>query len=168
MTNADKFKNLFGIYATELWSMPEKDFLKWLNSEVMNCSEMPNNSDTISRQAAIDALGNGAMVNYQASGHDNGLIKAINVIKGLPSAEPQWIPVTERLPEYGVEVLAHDEFGDFSINHVIDEETGDWFFDGVVAWMPLPKPWKGADDKTCYVVNEQLGRTILGQTERNE
>ena len=42
MTNADKFKSLFGIYATELWSMPEKDFLKWLNSEVMNCSESPN------------------------------------------------------------------------------------------------------------------------------
>lgn len=56
MTNADKFKNLFGIYATELWSMPEKDFLKWLNSEVMNCSEIPNNSGTISRQAALDAI----------------------------------------------------------------------------------------------------------------
>ena len=55
MTNADKFKHLFGIYATELWAMPEKDFLKWLNSEVVNCSEIPNNSDTISRQAAIDA-----------------------------------------------------------------------------------------------------------------
>ena len=56
MTNADKFKNIFGLYATELWSMPEKDFLKWLNSEAMNCSEFPNNSDMISRQAAIDAL----------------------------------------------------------------------------------------------------------------
>lgn len=54
MTNADKFKNIFGLYATELWSMPEKDFLKWLNSKVVNCSEIPNNSDTISRQAAID------------------------------------------------------------------------------------------------------------------
>ena len=54
MTNADKLKNIFGLYATELWSMPEKDFLKWLNSKVVNCSEIPNNSDTISRQAAID------------------------------------------------------------------------------------------------------------------
>jgi Pyruvate/2-oxoacid:ferredoxin oxidoreductase delta subunit len=56
MTNADKFKHLFGIYATELWSMPEKDFLEWINSEAMNSSEIPNNSDTIYRQAAIDAL----------------------------------------------------------------------------------------------------------------
>ena len=53
MTNADKFKSLFGLYATELWAMPEKNFLKWLNSEVSNCSEFPNNSDCIDRQDAI-------------------------------------------------------------------------------------------------------------------
>ena len=46
-------------------------------------------SDLISRQWAINALGEGAMVNYQAAGHDNGLIKAIDVIKGLPSAQPE-------------------------------------------------------------------------------
>lgn len=46
--------------------------------------------DLISRQAAIDALGKGAMVNYQAAGHDNGLIKAIGVIKGLPAAQPEY------------------------------------------------------------------------------
>ena len=33
MLNAEKFKETFGLYATELWSMPEEDFLKWLNSE---------------------------------------------------------------------------------------------------------------------------------------
>ena len=33
MTNADKFKHLFGIYATELWAMPENDFLEWLNAD---------------------------------------------------------------------------------------------------------------------------------------
>lgn len=33
MNNADVFKQVFGIYATELWVMGEKDFLKWLNSE---------------------------------------------------------------------------------------------------------------------------------------
>lgn len=29
--NAEVFKNTFGIYATELWSMTEKEFLEWLN-----------------------------------------------------------------------------------------------------------------------------------------
>lgn len=33
MTNADKFKETFGIYATELWAMPGADFPKWLSAE---------------------------------------------------------------------------------------------------------------------------------------
>jgi len=33
MKNADKFKSVFGLYATEVWAMPEGEFLKWLNSE---------------------------------------------------------------------------------------------------------------------------------------
>lgn len=36
MTNADKFKHLFGIYATELWAMPEIDFLEWLNADAQD------------------------------------------------------------------------------------------------------------------------------------
>jgi hypothetical protein len=36
MKNADKFKAVFGLYATELWSMSEEEFLRWLNSE---CTE---------------------------------------------------------------------------------------------------------------------------------
>lgn len=36
MTNADKFKHLFGIYATELWVMPESDFLEWLNADAQD------------------------------------------------------------------------------------------------------------------------------------
>ena len=35
MTNAEKFKQLFGIYATELWAMPEETFLEWLNAEAL-------------------------------------------------------------------------------------------------------------------------------------
>ena len=33
MTNADKFKEIFELYATELWVMSEVDFLKWLNAD---------------------------------------------------------------------------------------------------------------------------------------
>lgn len=33
MDNSDKFEEVFGIYATELWSMSEQDFLDWLNDE---------------------------------------------------------------------------------------------------------------------------------------
>lgn len=36
MTNADLFKTVFEKYATEIWAMPEKDFLKWLSALVEN------------------------------------------------------------------------------------------------------------------------------------
>ena len=34
MKNADKFKDIFGLYASELWSFSEKKFLEWLNEDV--------------------------------------------------------------------------------------------------------------------------------------
>ena len=33
MTNADKFKTVFGIYSEEFWAKPENDMLNWINSE---------------------------------------------------------------------------------------------------------------------------------------
>ena len=33
MKNAEKFKTIFGLYATELWAMDEERMLKWLNAE---------------------------------------------------------------------------------------------------------------------------------------
>lgn len=33
MINAEKFKEVFGVYATETWAMSESDFLLWLNGE---------------------------------------------------------------------------------------------------------------------------------------
>lgn len=42
MTNADKFKEIFGLYATEFWAKPEKDMLKWLNMPYYNNSDLIN------------------------------------------------------------------------------------------------------------------------------
>ena len=42
MNNAEKFKQLFGIYATELWAMPEEKFLEWLNAEALEKQEQVN------------------------------------------------------------------------------------------------------------------------------
>ena len=33
MNNADKFHEVFGIYATEMWAMSESKFLEWLSDE---------------------------------------------------------------------------------------------------------------------------------------
>lgn len=66
-------------------------------------------------------------------------------------AEPQWIPVTERLPE-----VYRDKYGEL-IPFLVCLKDTDYpfraFFDGktwgdgcfklsVVAWMPLPEPYK--------------------------
>lgn len=36
MTNADRFKQVFDRYATEIWALSEKEFLKWLNAKAVN------------------------------------------------------------------------------------------------------------------------------------
>lgn len=36
MTNAELFKATFNMYATEMWSKPEREFLTWLNDTADN------------------------------------------------------------------------------------------------------------------------------------
>ena len=53
--------------------------------------------------------------------------------------ERRWIPVTERLPDIGIEVLVYSE--DDGI--CVDYYGGDFFgYYGVTHWMPLPEPPK--------------------------
>lgn len=105
------------------------------------------NDDTISRQAAIDALKvipdhNDGMV-FEALSH------ALRDIETLPSAQ-RWIPVTERLPKKNGEYLVTEidcitcerltdiaYHGDF-----ICTNNGFYKANEIVAWMPLPEPWK--------------------------
>ena len=72
----------------------------------------------------------------------------IQTILNLPSAEPQWIPVSEKLPKYSDSVLIS------ACDHEIDIGSyycDTWHINGcgpvedgtVLAWMPLPKPYKG-------------------------
>lgn len=114
-------------------------------------------SDLISRQETIDAILN--LTNSKtieelfeyirehelAERWSGGVYDAIDVVIGLPSAQPEqrWIPCSERLPKYGQAVLAYDLANDeYEINFVLDEEKGEWFWYGVTAWMPLPEPYK--------------------------
>lgn len=74
-------------------------------------------------------------------------------IEKLRGQLPRWIPVTERLPEYGVRVLATDmyEGDDYTGIRTREEypddadgcwydEMGRWYaIDDVTHWMPLPK-----------------------------
>jgi len=59
--------------------------------------------DLISRQAAIEALENAGMTNYQATGNFYGIVNALTVIKNMPTAEPRkgkWIIQSDTYHEY--------------------------------------------------------------------
>ena len=48
MNNAEKFQQIFGLYAEELWAKPVEDFLEWLNAKAQseqNYGEWINASD---------------------------------------------------------------------------------------------------------------------------
>ena len=139
--------------------------------EALSCSENPNNSDCISRKAAIDALENidcSDGIGISALKCD-GVEDAINAINALPSAQPErkWVPCSERLPEEDTEVLISYRYkeGEGDTDHVNIDITSygtvcfggreihtlkewrqpfDYFHANyeVIAWMPLPTPYR--------------------------
>lgn len=65
---------------------------------------------------------------------------------------PKWIPCSERLPKKYKQVLCCNKDGrvfSSALTYVHPEYIYYYFgkHRSVIAWMPLPKPWKGADDE---------------------
>ena len=52
----------------------------------------------------------------------------------------EWIPVTERLPDVGIEVLIYSEDDGVCVDYYGGDSFG--YYD-VTHWMPLPEPPKG-------------------------
>jgi hypothetical protein len=92
------------------------------------------------------------------------VLDMIGCVKNLPSADrPQeWIPCSERLPSENGDYLVTLENGVVKIlgysttqrttypkgfYHIEDGFSWRQIQNPVTAWMPLPKPWKGADDE---------------------
>ena len=114
-------------------------------------------SDLIKREDAIATIG--VMYErcdtYDIIDYRDLMLEAVKV---LPSADrPQeWMPCSERLPnEY--EVLCCDIYRNCIVGHPFADDSastgfsaeseGEFMYE-CVAWMPLPKLWKGADDET--------------------
>ena len=128
-------------------------------------------SELIERQAAIDAI----HCNIVVTGRENAELVAktmgefVDRIKALPTIqpevlacgngelvatpEPQWIPVSERLPEeseYCI-ITANDGVGHRTTFAKFQKKAKSWDLTGarsywrVIAWMPLPEPY-GKED----------------------
>ena len=98
---------------------------------------------------------------YVEEGTESGFIGTLkNLLATEPTIqpEPQWIPVSERLPEKGGEYLVsvHHTIGAISVFHPEKDTYVDdvaimkyygKFPSTVRAWMPLPKPYEGEGEQ---------------------
>lgn len=97
------------------------------------------------------------------------VLKLNRIIKALE--QTRWIPVSERLPEYGVAVLTHDGIcycvekripairddngdpisGEWWVSDDYDESNSEYYpnlRDGAcIAWMPLPEPYRAESEE---------------------
>jgi len=79
------------------------------------------------------------------------IIENLETISKMLEQEPRWIPVSEKLPEYGEEVLTCSNGGFIEIQSLKNSYGGYWEnqrsdwcdLDEIVAWMPLPESYKG-------------------------
>ena len=100
--------------------------------------------DTIYREDAINLLWY-----FQ----DECCSAVVGDFEKLPSADrPQgeWIPCEERLPEAdGLYLATFTLIGIPKFSNVESFKNGKWEYHNgyIIAWQPLPKPWKGADDE---------------------
>lgn len=104
-------------------------------------------SDLISRQAALAAISDDKGIQYPGWWYKD----RIRTVPGVQG----WIPVSERLPEGDCEciVTAKNKHVDgYPDNEVCiaDFYKGEfapsqawWGIERILAWMPLPDPWKG-------------------------
>lgn len=132
-------------------------------------------NDLISRQAAIDALQKEINKGIPPFDDVMGSIRcgvrlARNIIEDLPSAQPEqrWIPCNERMPDEDYWTGANFQYSAdvlMTVYNAEDEETiidyghtanGSWYSDTtdglvppwwkVLAWMPLPEPYKEGEE----------------------
>ena len=128
-------------------------------------------TDTISRQAAIDALdvlcqehryripGKVETYSQYNEAWQDALDRAEGAIGNLPSAQPEqrWIPCKTALPKEDGQYIVTVKYEHVDGYEDIYSEHGEWV-DGhwdagyghcgrvekVLAWQPLPTPWEGA------------------------
>lgn len=122
------------------------------------------NEDLISRQAAIREFEN-MPNNYSGFSDTYDKSQLIGILEELPSAEPQWIPCSKRLPKKNgkylvtrgvnvagaiwkiVDIVNYSDLTGVIGSRIFWQVKGvnlDFEkLEDVIAWLPIPKPWKG-------------------------
>lgn len=93
---------------------------------------------------------------YRVQMNSKGMPNFSTAVEIADRPQGEWIPCSERLPDKDTEVLVVDYNEAIQVCSVTsykgmpvwEDVYGYWHgievFD---AWMPLPEPWKGADDE---------------------
>ena len=131
-------------------------------SNTVKIPVMDGVTDTISRQAAIDYCYQLINVEHQQGSDEmnygqervNQTETILHHLEFMPSAqsERQWIPCSERLPDTPIRVQVQLDNGWIITAYRQEDEWlsvpdceealhDEW----VVAWMPLPEPWRGEE-----------------------
>lgn len=104
--------------------------------------------DAISRQETIHAISDWI---YDAT--DERLPETVIRSLSAVQPEPHWIPCSERLPGQSGEYLVTLRVGYLPGRVIVDiaryiVDVGEWKnMYKVIAWMPLPEPYKGGDSE---------------------
>lgn len=115
-------------------------------------------SQYLDRPDVLDLIDNAPTVDLwqmRQEATENALKKA-EVLYGRPQGE--WIPVSERLPEIATTCLVQLSNGYITMGKYHSIRGGSWVFidttiqfvypkDSVIAWRPLPEPYKEGDAK---------------------
>ena len=99
----------------------------------------------------VDCIANGIPL---PKGQGRLIERVLNAAETLKQKMGHWIPVSERLPERSVWVLAYCKTKDgyeYQTVLLLAKYNGEWtdcddFCDDVIAWMPLPEPYKAESE----------------------
>ena len=89
---------------------------------------------------------NGEMFQYKAKG---GTVRAYPIVEAL---QDDWIPLSDDSVVPDCEVMCQDRYGNMMFGYASVDKYGIWMceddntiMDDVVAWRPLPAPYKESD-----------------------